>query len=288
MPELSKGAVWFSSYPKSGNTWLRLLLEAYHRNGLLAINDVRVVSSDSGASLIRGVCPIPLKDLGFNGQMLLRPAAILNLLARMHGPAWMVKTHFANIQPEGLPHCIPKEFTHKAVYVVRDPRSVLLSMSKYFGFSTEKAVAAMNDESFSLGNDDEFACQLVSSWTNHVASWVGEKRYPVHVVKYEDMIADASKELTEVLEFLDEDVDPAIVRKAVDTCELSNLRKEETENGFKHVPLKSGTFFNEGGTRWREELGPKWIAKIEEDHGEVMRTMGYLDSTVTELKTRKS
>lgn len=278
------GAVWFASYPKSGNTWLRLLLEAYRRNGQLDINDVRSFSSDGAAGIVRGVSPMPYKDLGRDGQLLLRPAALMNMFCRMTAPI-QVKTHFANIRPDGdLPHCIPKLLTSKAVYVVRDPRSVVLSASKFFQFSTDAMVATMNLKDFTIGGTELFASTLVSSWSNHVASWAGEKEFPVHVVKYEDLLVDAGKELTEVLEFLEEEVDPKVVRKAVKATELSRLKKVESEDGFKENSSKGGKFFSEGGTRWQDELGPKFIRQIEADHGDMMRAMGYLEGTVTELK----
>lgn len=281
---MSDGATWLASYPKSGNTWLRCLLDAYRRNGALDINDIRVGTSDGAAVLIRAVSPVPLKDLGFNGQMLLRPAALIHLLCRHNHPR-RVKTHFANFQPDGLPHCIPKEFTERAVYVVRDPRSVLLSMARFFGFSTEAAVEAMNNKQFTIGDNEEFASTLVSSWSNHARSWVGEKNFPVHVVRYEDMLADAGKELTEVLEFLGEDVDPALVETAVDAAALSRLKAKESDDGFRENSGQRGDFFNEGGVRWESELGPRWIERIEQDHGDVMRALGYLDAPVAELRS---
>lgn len=270
------GAIWFAAYPKSGNTWLRLLLEAYRRGGSLDINDVRITTSDMGATLIRGISPVPLDDLSFNGQMLLRPAALLNHLCRLTEPKW-IKTHFANFQPDGLPHCVPVELTSKAVYVVRDPRSVLLSVCNFFNMPLEKAVEAMASNTFVIGDNKEYCTTLVSSWSNHVASWVSEKRYPVHVVKYEDMMEDTAKELTEVLEFLEQDVDAKLVQKAVEAASFSGLQKTEQKDGFREHTGNGKRFFNGGGTRWQQELGQKWIDKIQEDHGKVMSSLGYLD-----------
>ena len=144
-----------------------------------------------------------------------------------------MKTHFANIQPDGgLPHNIPKEFTEKAIYIVRDPRSVVLSISRFFQFPIETAVEVMTRKDFTIGDGKEYASCLVSSWTNHVASWVSEKNFPVHIVKYEDMMDDAGKELTEVLQFLEQEVDPELVTVAIKTSEIANLKKEEADNGF--------------------------------------------------------
>jgi len=268
------GATWLASYPKSGNTWLRLLLEAYRRNGALDINDVRISHSDGGATIAQGVSPMPIEALGWRGELLLRPAAMLNMLCRLGDPI-LVKTHFANIQLDGLPPCIPREFTKKAVYVVRDPRSVLSSFAKFYQFPFDKACDAMASPEFMIGGNAAFARCLLSTWSNHVASWASETAFPVHVVKYEDMLADTAKELTEVLTFLEIEVDKKLVAKAVKAASLAQLRGAESSAGFRENSGKSGPFFGSGGTRWRDELGPKWVRRIESDHGKVMESLGY-------------
>lgn len=272
---MSDGASWLSSYPKSGNTMLRCLLEAYRNDGGLDINDMRISTADGGMAMIQGVSPIPPDALGLRGELLIRPAALLNLFARLPQPL-LVKTHFANIQPDGLPPMIPKEFTDRALYIVRDPRSVALSMSRFYQFTIEKTLQAMASNEFTIGGNKDFARCMVSSWSNHVASWVSETGFPVHLVKYEDMVEDAAKELTEVLTFLDIEVDEKRVQKAVKAAELSKLRKVEQDKGFReNVTPGKGQFFSEGGTRWKDELGPKFIRQIEDDHGTVMQSLGY-------------
>jgi len=282
MEENKEGAIWLASYPRSGNTWLRCLLEAYRRNGKLDLNDIRISSADGGATLLRAISPIPLGDLGLNAQLLLRPAALLNLFCRLNSPLW-IKTHFANFQPDGLPHCIPKEFTRKAVYIVRDPRSVVLSMAKFFQFSIDAAVDTMGFKDFTIGDNINFSSQLVSSWTNHAASWTSENKFPVHIVRYEDMIKDTEKELTEILEFLGEEVNTEIVKAAVKVTSMAQLKQVEDTEGFQENRSQGGKFFNEGGIRWQDELGPKWIKRIEEAHGPVMKALGYLDSEPTSI-----
>ncbi len=275
MEDKREGVVWIASYPKSGNTWLRCLLEAYRRNGLLDINDMRITTSDGGATIIQGVSPTPLGALGFRGEMLVRPAALLNLFSRLTKPIW-VKTHFANIQPDGLPHCIPAEFTERGIYLVRDPRAVFLSFARFFNFSLETAADAMNNKDFAIGGMGDYASTLLSTWSNHVASWASETVFPVHVVKYEDLMENPSQELKEVLEFLELEVADFIVKRATDAADIGKLKAREEEDGFReNITEKHGNFFN-GGTHWKEELGEKWIERIENDHGEIMKLMGYL------------
>jgi len=275
MGDEREGAVWIASYPKSGNTWLRCLLEAYRRNGNLDINDMRITTGDAGATIIQGVSPLPLDKLGFRGEMLVRPAALLNLLTRMSSPMW-IKTHFANIQPAGLPHCIPQDFTERAIYIVRDPRAVFLSFAQFFNFSLKTAADAMSNNEFAIGGMGDYASTLISDWSNHVASWTSETAYPVHIVKYEDLAKDSAKELSEVLDFLGMDTEKAIIQRAVKAADISKLKAKEEEEGFReNITEKHGNFFN-GGTSWEEELGSKWIARIEKDHGKVMKILGYL------------
>lgn len=272
---MDTGAIWLASYPKSGNTWLRCLLDAYYSDGKLDINDMRTATSDSGATLLQAVSPVPLANLSLDMQMLLRPAGVLTFLSH-HGPRPWVKTHSANIIPDGLCPMIPAELTHKALYVVRDPRSVLLSFAKFYKLDTEAAVEAMEDLGFVVGGYGDFAPVMVSSWSNHVASWTSEKRFPVHCIKYEDLMVDAGKELTEALEFLEIEVDPARVARAVEAAELSRLRKQEEDNGFEEAQ-EGKEFFTSGGTRWQDELGPKWAKQIEQYHEPVMKAIGYIE-----------
>lgn len=270
------GAIWLASYPKSGNTWLRCLLEAYRRNGLLDINDLRISHADGDANLIRSVSPVPFDSLNWRGQLLIRPAALLQLFNRFpHSP--LIKTHFANMTPKDLGPNIPADLTYKAIYIVRDPRDVVCSLSRFFEMPINAAVATMANKDFIIGGANGYASSFVSSWTNNVGSWTTEERFPVHCVRYEDLMTDAGNELAEVLEFLGETVDHKRVEIAVEAARLSKLQKAETDNGFTESPKDKGFgFFGEGGCRWKDELGPKWVKQIEADHKAVMEALGYL------------
>lgn len=279
----SERITWLASYPKSGNTWLRCLLQAYRCNGYLDINDMHTGIGDSSACFTAAVSPLDLTDLGERGQWLLRPAALLNALMAMKPPR-MLKTHYANVTISGLPAFIPPELTQRAIYIVRDPRSVVLSLSRFFNISTEKAVEQMANKNFQVGEYDSGIQipQVVSSWSNNIKSWISQTIYPVHVARYEDMMIDPAKELREVLDFIGIEPDSERIERSVEAAQLSRVRKEESDHGFNEYSRKPlpTAFFGEGGTRWQQELGKKWIAKIEEDHGDMMRELGYLGREV--------
>lgn len=271
---------WIASYPKSGNTWVRSLLQAYRCNGYVDINDLHTGVGDSAECYMRAVSPIPIKDLGMHGQLQLRPAALLHALIGKPVPRYF-KTHFANLKEPGIPAYIPRDFTARAIYIIRDPRDVLISFCNFYNCSLRKGVEGMAKKDFWIGGDGQ-SFQIISSWSNHVASWGGESDFPVHFVKYEDLMANPDKELTEMLTFIGIKVDHDRVKRAVQACEISRLQKTEQEEGFTEHPMGKtrGDFFNGGGSRWDSELGQKWVSQIESDHVDIMRSFGYLNNVV--------
>ena len=148
----SERITWLASYPKSGNTWIRCLIQAYRSNGYLDINDLNTVAGDSAACHTHAVSATAIEDLGLRGQWLLRPAALVNAVMAKATPR-IFKTHYANLTVSGLPAFIPPELTQRAIYVLRDPRSVALSMSQYYNLSMPKIVEQMDNIDFMIGFD---------------------------------------------------------------------------------------------------------------------------------------
>lgn len=279
MLEDSERITWLASYPKSGNTWVRCLLHGYRTHGHVDINDLYTGVGDSSAAYTRAVCPLPLDMLGIRGQWQLRPAALLAAMVATPVPRFF-KTHYANLVVAAAPAFIPFELTQRAIYVVRDPRSVALSCAKYFGMSVEDTVTAMNTKEFNLADrpDDEIlqTAQVLSTWSIHVASWIEETKFPVLLVRYEDLLLQPVTELKRMVEFLGKDFDRERADKAVRAAELSRLQGQEAKHGFRdNRTNKGGVFFSKGGTRWQSELAPELIEQIELDHSDVMQELGY-------------
>lgn len=272
---------WLASYPKSGNTWVRMLLHAYYQNGYVDINNSPYTFGDQGEYWLRAVSPLPIEDLGDSMKLLLRPACLLNQLASMFDDPRIVKTHFANVRVNNLPHFIPHQLTERAVYVVRDPRDVVTSLADYIQIPVEEAVGNMNNDGYALQNDSG-TTHYLASWSTHVKSWLEEERYPVAILKYEDLLEDPLKELLQLLEFLNLDVDKKRAERAVKACEISKLQRQEAKKGFREdlrqEKKPKARFFRKGGSRWLDELDPKFARQIEEDHKGMMEVLGYLNT----------
>ena len=121
--------------------------------------------------------------------------------------------------------------------------------------------------------------QYIGDWSAHAASWTGpEAPFPVHIVRYEDMIADPEAAFGAVVNFLGLPLSPEVLTKAIRFSRFDELRKQEQESGFIEKPDNSRSFFRKGKAGgWRDALAPELAERIIADHGEVMDRFGYLD-----------
>jgi hypothetical protein len=140
-------------------------------------------------------------------------------------------------------------------------------------------IEKMASDEFWIGGDlVTHTPTLLTSWSTHVKSWVDATGFPLLVVKYEDLLSDPLIELKKIVEFLELKYDSKRGRRAVEAAKLSRLSKQEDEEGFSEYKKEQiGRFFNAGGSRWKEELGPVFINQIESDHQEMMLKFGYLE-----------
>jgi hypothetical protein len=261
---------WLASYPKSGNTWARLLLSAYHHDGPANINDA-IGTGDANRVMYQSACVRPITMLSRSEQVLLRPAALLNMLYMNQHRPLVTKTHFANCELFGV-RMVPPAMTQGAVYLVRDPRDVAVSLSKHYGKTIDEAIDMMADEQRHIGGDDEIT-HMLSTWSNHVKSW-GSGEPEVTLVKYEDMIADTADALERMLLTFGINPDAARIERAVAACELDRLKSQEDARGFKEASKKADRFFGDG-EGWREVLSDEQLRRVQKDHGKMMVEIGY-------------
>lgn len=266
---------WLASYPKSGNTWVRMMLTAY-RWGAVDINTTgEIVMGDCQPYAYHSVAPMQLCDMTPTEILFLRHAALAHINARFpHNPV-MLKTHSANIRA-GSVDMIPKEMSGPSVYLVRDPRDVLISYAEHMGHTLERAAETMNNMGSALDQGELGIYHHLTTWSQHVRSWAENAQFPVLVVRYEDLLEDTESEFKRILEHLGLDVDDERIGAAVEQCRFERLQAQEEENGFREASAKAERFFKRGAAgNWRSHLPQDLVGKIEEDHGEVMEIMGY-------------
>lgn len=280
-----KPTVWIASYPKSGNTWFRLLLANLGRDTPLAINDLR---HDSGTASAR---PVFDEAIGFPSALLthaecdrLRPMVYRDFAARAKRPRF-VKTHDAwTLTDRGEPLMGGRDAAAGAILIVRDPRDVVASLAHHMDRDIDWTIAFMADPASAFcGKADRQHHQLrqrLLGWSGFHASWMGQQVLPVHVVRYEALQADPVTAFADALRFAGADMADAAIARAVDFAGFDRVRAQEQATGFGEAPpqLHRGGFFRRGVSGgWREELTPAQARRIVDAHGPTMARLGYGD-----------
>lgn len=292
--EQSDGVVWLASYPKAGNTWMRLMLmhllhpprsswtldSPIWNGGNLPIKRRR----------LEALCLIDTSMLTPGEFDQLNPCVVNAASQHVTGTVFY-KTHDAyRFTPDGVP-VLGNALNQKAIYLVRDPRDVALSLAEFWGKSVQSTVDTMNDpEALLSGSRRKFTPQVVqklTDWSGHVRSWLDQNQMPVLLVPYEHLRQEPLRWLSDVLDFVGIAATASQMEKAVRLTQFERLQKEEREHGFSEYRERPGVFFRRARPgEWRGELSPDLVAAIERAHGPTMERLGYrCVSTVPQQST---
>lgn len=232
------------SYPKSGNTWVRMLIAHVIRPG---------ASLNAMEQLVPDIYRARRKDL-----------------ARAYtfpGGGRLLKSH-ESFQPT----------YRRVIYLVRDPRDVCVSYFHYkMAFSTDPQVEASFEvfsRRFLQGELDPYG-----TWSEHVCGWLCAEAAEVLLVKYEDLLNDTSVWLERITEYLDLEVSRQERDQAIQACSLSALQKKERQERDQWLHRRSSgdaQFFRRGGSASRGEIPPETRGMIETQWSKAMEYFGYV------------
>lgn len=162
--------IYIASYPRSGNTWVRLLLEYAMGFPTRSI----YTEEENARSGLKSTIVHPIRSVTEDDHHLVRSA-----------PVEIIKTHEIEISDH-----------HPVIYVLRDGRD---ATSSYWHYLKEF-------EGHEPGPFSDFLRNLKSGgnwWADHVFSWlVSDKNHQKLIVRFEDLLADQAGQLKLVLEFL--------------------------------------------------------------------------------------
>ena len=243
------------SYPRSGNTWTRFLI-------------ANLVHPDKNVSFLNIERLIPDTSSQSNRAMRRTPRPRL------------IKIH--------------EYFDHrcrKVIYIVRDPRDVVLS---YYDFQRKYR---HYEDKYPLekyvGDFVEGRLNSIGwgTWGENVASWLYTrgKTKGFLLMRYEDMMENPARELTRVSEFLGIPPDPARIADAVAKSSADKMREMEKRESGQWVATKNHRqdipfvrVAKAGG--WKEKLPPACVAQIESAWGHIMTDLGYKLTTITDSR----
>jgi aryl sulfotransferase len=284
------GIFWLASYPKSGNTWLRAFIATLLFGEPADINKLGFLGGMASDRFdFDEALGIAAADLTLDQQTNLRPRAYEIWAAEAKRPLYCKAHDCYHATPAGEP-LFPTKATRGAVYVVRDPRAVAVSLAHHTGRTLDDEIARMADANANLSSSpdglDHQLHQQLRSWSDHVQSWLAAP-FPVHVVRYEDMHTDPAAAFGAVAGFLDLSHDTERIGSAVAAASFSRLQAQERASGFFERPRHAAAFFREGRVDgWRDALTPAQAARIVTTHSAVMRQYGY-DPTIMPLTAER-
>jgi hypothetical protein len=273
---------WIASYPKSGNTFIRSFLASYF-------------FSDTGKfdfDLLYNILQFPSLKFSKTDLFSKKDAAqnwIYNQNFFFNNKDTFLKTHNTLIEFEGYKFTSPKQ-TRGAIYIVRDPRNVVLSMSHHYSLTYEESFKKMINSEASLlektFNNDHSNFTFLGSWSNHYKSWRDNNEFKVLFLKYEDFEENAEKEFKKILSFIYELKNEKFIindkkfSNALKSTNFTTLKNKENVYGFEESIYsdkgKKLNFFNFGfQNKWQKKLPHDIVKKINLSLKNEIIELGY-------------
>jgi hypothetical protein len=269
--------LWLASYPKSGNTWLRVFLHNLFRdpNEPYDINKLNeFCSADYVAVWYQQHLRKPPEQMTPEEVAALRPK-VHEALTRVHADTVFVKTHNALVMSHGT-EMITMAHTAGAIYVVRNPLDVAISYSHHYGLDLDTAIEALNLPGNTTPNEGAHVYQIYGSWSENVKSWTATPHPALHVMRYEDMSERPVETFGAAAAFLGLRPSRERLQRALQNSSFEELQKQERSHGFDERSEKTVQFFRQGTTgQWRDVLTPAQVERIAGAHEEQMRRFGY-------------
>jgi len=272
--------VWLASYPKSGNTWLRAFLAnlVANRADPLAPNELKNYADDEALpERFTALAGRLSQELNFEEIAALRPC-VHALIAQSAPGTRLVKSHNMTGSIDGHP-LYNWQVTAGAIYVVRNPLDVAVSMTHHFGLSIDEAIERLGNENIATANDELFVTQMLGSWSSHVKGWADvAERAPgkVLVLRYEDLLEKPAKHFAKAARLLGVQ-DRMRIERAVKHTSFRTLSSLEQKHGFvEAVDEKTRFFFKGRANQWREVLSCEQVQRVVDIHREQMQRFKYV------------
>lgn len=243
------------SYPRSGTTWMRILVG--HCLELLDDTDSAMLSEKSQ---LRVPTLNHLTSKIRRGELVSLPPELQN-----HNST---EPRFFSMHN---PH---DPIFPRVVYTVRDPRAVTVSYYHYCRY------VGSIDLNLSL---EEFVDQDIHHhnipWDVHVEQWLEHPDSSLLLVKYEDMIDDAVGQLSRIMSFAGMNIDQEKINFAARAADFKKIRAERERKSIFHPNGDRNESFYRKGKKdsWREELPAESHELLLSRFGETMKKMGYLE-----------
>lgn len=234
--------VYLVSYPKSGNTWVSFLI----------------------ANIINTVLDLDWKINFFNLH-----GFVPDIHQGRHIPLDMGFFPFKRIIKSH--HVFTPEYKN-VIYLVRDPRSVMLSYHRHL-----TGLGQFDSDLHALVRDPAHGIQ---AWREHVRGWF-EGVSPgtrFRILRFEDFRSHAERTTSQLAELLGAQLTAAQITHVVECCNIDRLRTLESSTASLALRRheEDFRFIGEGSiSRWRTALTPEDEGFISQVAGEWLSEFSY-------------
>ena len=277
--------IWIASYPKSGNTWVRAILSSllYTEDGNFNIQHLKKIDQ----------YPIRKYFEGFVNNYhdikeVMRYWILTQDKLNLDNKTKFLKTHHALCKIDNF-HFTNNDNTLATIYIVRDPRNVITSISNYFNFNYDEAKKFMFNSSQGIvgaeKNNKNSISTLIGSWSDHYNTWTKNNKNLL-IVKYENLILNTKEEITKIINFLEKykkiNINDKKIKNCIKTTSFENLKKIEETGHFNEIDQnnnkeKKTKFFNLGKeNKWENLLDNKIKIDIEKKFLKEMKELKYI------------
>ncbi len=277
--------VWLASYPKSGNTWVRSIIASliYTNDGIFNFTLLEKIKQFPIADQFKHFTE-NVDDLNELKKYWIPAQDYLNLDNQIK----FFKTHQLNCKINNYSFTNKKN-TLATIYIVRDPRNLISSISNHYSLTEEEAKNFLLQPKILINKNKNIKKYKVSpvilgKWKEHYRFWKNNN-HAFHLIKYEDLIYNPDYELDKIINFLKKfmeiNTNPKKNQNILNTTNFNYLKSLEekgqfNENAFSYEDNKKKFFHLGPENNWKNTLNNKIKLDIETELKDEMLELNYL------------
>ena len=287
---------WIASYPKSGNTWVRLILCGIFFTKDGSLDNLKILDQIPKFDTFKNYKFIKNHSLNdyhkifdqniYNEDAQLTLAkywieAQKNIINKKNNLNFF-KTHNARLRFKD--YYYTNQITSLGfIYVIRDPRDIVMSYSKWKNNNIEDTVNFLvSNNIMGTQNTKNRMPEFIYNWKDHYQSWKNFIKVPNLFIKYEDLLNDIDYEINRIIDFFYQNYNIKIenknnkIKNIINSTKFINLKNIESENGFIEKSEHTSFFRKGEKNQWKNKLTKNHLDLIQKCFEKEMIQLKYI------------